>query len=192
MATTQCSTRMFYSSSSFFLYFCNVVALILWGKKILTGFSWKYIFSKCSSCVRLHLKSQSSFFDIYVQGLSCGGRNGTVICSVLMVPQVVHVIFVTWPVKGAFTIWMSLAQPPAPNEGALCFIHFTDAIHKKSFGSLLTPEYWHQNTAFQRIMSLWGYLYLKTYLFSSPFHYIRILVDAKFFVFPRSWRRTVF
>lgn len=61
-----------------------------------------------------------------------------------MVLQVLHVAFVTQPGKGVFTMWTSLAQPPAPKVGALRFICSTDAIHKKSFGGLLAPVPKHQ------------------------------------------------
>lgn len=168
---------MFYSNSSFFPYFFDIVALALWGNKILIGFSWKYSFSKRSSCVRLHLKTQFVFFDIYIWGWSCGGRNGAVTPSVLMVPQVLLVVFVTRPGKGAFTVRTSLAQPLAPNASASCFICFTDAICKKSCGGLLTPIPKHrcQNIAVQRTIPLRGYLYLKTCLCSNPFHYICVL-----------------
>jgi len=122
---------MFYSNSSFFLYFCNTVALVLWRNKILIGFSWKNSFSKCSSCVRPHLKAQSLFSDIHAQGWSCGGRNGAATPSVLMMLQVLHVVFVTQPTRGAFTIWTPLAHPPGPNAGALHFICSTDTICRR-------------------------------------------------------------
>lgn len=85
MATTQCfHPNVLFQFILLPFFFWNIVALVLWGNKILIGFTWKYIFSKHSSCVRLHLKRQSSFFDIYVQGQSYGGRNGAVAPSVLV------------------------------------------------------------------------------------------------------------
>lgn len=180
MATTQCFHPNVLFQFIFLPLFFNTVALVLWGNKALTGFIWKDIFSKCSSCVKRHLKRQSLFSDIYVQGWSYGGRNGAVTHSVLMVLQVLRVAFITRPAKGAFTVQMSLAQPPAPNVGALRFICFTDAIHKKSFGGLLTPvaKHWWQNIAVQRTISLRGYLYLKTCFWSNSFHCICILEQS--------------
>lgn len=67
---------MFYSNSSFWLYFCNTVALVLWENKILIKIVQKYMFQNVVLVFDRIWRPGLYFFDTYVLGGPIGEGTG--------------------------------------------------------------------------------------------------------------------
>jgi len=94
---------MFYSNSSFLLYFCNTVALLLWG--ILTEFVQKFF--------KVQFLCKTAFGDLvfmFCQGTAVGKEQSG---DPLFPDDAagVGVAFATQRGKGALTLWMPLVNP---------------------------------------------------------------------------------
>lgn len=163
---------MFYSNSSFWLYFCNTVALVLWENKILIKTVQKYMFQNEVPVFDHIWRPGLYFLTPMCWGDIEGKEQG---CDPLFPGGAVGVAWGICHLTWEWTFYpmdISCSVSPSPPKKSGCMkLFFTDTTHKNSFWGLLTPAPKHRcrNIAVPRTMYLWGHLHLfkNTLLFQS-------------------------